>query len=178
MIKCKFCQSKTLTLVANASAGNIHRSALSKQPCASYYSGNLRPGSIFSCACAHTHRDWVCTLHAILRFAYNHMTYMIRFSRVLAVVYYFCFVAHSQRLVNLYWQWNCRNLCKVTAVYSGELRHETCPFYTRYTSISKINSECGNLKDQMKLDLCIYEALSYMYSAMETVFVGVAINYH
>ena len=30
----------------------------------------------------------------------------------------------------------------------------------------------------MKLDLRIYEALSYTYSTMETVFVSVAINYH
>ena len=35
----------------------------------------------------------------------------------------------------------------------------------------------GNLKDQMKLDLCICEALSYMHVTMETVFVGMAINY-
>ena len=41
-----------------------------------------------------------------------------------------------------------------------------------------MNSVYGNLKDQMKLDLCIYEALSYTYGTMETVFVGVAINYH
>ena len=34
--------------------------------------------------------------------------------------------------------------------------------------ISKINSVYGN-KDQMKLDLCIYEALSYMHGTMETV---------
>ena len=30
----------------------------------------------------------------------------------------------------------------------------------------------------MKLNLCIYEALSYTYGTKETVFVGVAINYH
>ena len=42
----------------------------------------------------------------------------------------------------------------------------------------KINSVYGNLKDQMKLDLCIYEALSSTYVTMETVYVGVAINYH
>ena len=41
------------------------------------------------------------------------------------------------------------------------LRHGTCHFNTRYTSISKINSVYGNLIDQMKLDLCKYEALSY-----------------
>ena len=28
----------------------------------------------------------------------------------------------------------------------------------------------------MKLDLCIYEALSYTYGTMETVYVGMAIN--
>jgi len=31
-----------------------------------------------------------------------------------------------------------------------------------FTGISKINSVYGNLKDQMKLDFCICEALSYM----------------
>lgn len=30
----------------------------------------------------------------------------------------------------------------------------------------------------MILDLCIYEAISYMHSAMKTVLVGMAINYH
>ena len=45
--------------------------------------------------------------------------------------------------------------------YSGELRHGTCHFYTMYTGISKIHSVHGNLKQQMKLDLCICEALSY-----------------
>ena len=34
------------------------------------------------------------------------------------------------------------------------------------------------IKDQMKLDLCICEALSYMHVTIETTFVGVAINYH
>ena len=63
-------------------------------------------------------------------------------------------------------------------LYSGELRHGTCHFYTRYTGISNINSVYGNLKDQMKLDLCVCEALSYTYSTMETIFVGMAINYH
>ena len=43
----------------------------------------------------------------------------------------------------------------------GNLRHGTCPFYTMYTGISKIHSVYGNLKHQMKLDLCICEALSY-----------------
>ena len=43
------------------------------------------------------------------------------------------------------------------------LRHGTSHFYTIYTGISKINSQYGNLKDQMKLDLCICEALSYTY---------------
>ena len=32
--------------------------------------------------------------------------------------------------------------------------------------------------DQMKLDLCICEALSYMHITIETAFVGMAINYH
>ena len=50
----------------------------------------------------------------------------------------------------------------IPASYSGELRHGTCHFYTMYTGISKIHSVYGNLKDQMKLDLCICEALSYM----------------
>ena len=44
---------------------------------------------------------------------------------------------------------------------SGALRHGTCHFYTIYTGISKISTVYGNLKDQMKLDLCICEALSY-----------------
>ena len=48
------------------------------------------------------------------------------------------------------------------STHSGELRHGTCHFYTIYTGISKISSVYGNLKDQMKLDLCICEALSYM----------------
>ena len=46
-------------------------------------------------------------------------------------------------------------------IFSGELRHGTYHFYTRYTGILKINSVYGNLKDQMKLDLYICEALSY-----------------
>ena len=45
--------------------------------------------------------------------------------------------------------------------YPRELRHGTCHFYTIYTGISKISSVYGNLKDQMKLDLCICEALRY-----------------
>ena len=40
----------------------------------------------------------------------------------------------------------------------------------------KINNVYGNLKDQMKLDLCICEALSYTQGTMETAFVGMAIN--
>ena len=40
----------------------------------------------------------------------------------------------------------------------------------------KIGNVFRNLKDQMKLDLCICEALSYMHVTMETTFVGVAIN--
>ena len=48
-------------------------------------------------------------------------------------------------------------------LYSDELRHGTCHFYTIYTGVLKINSVHGNIKDQMKLDLCtcICEALSY-----------------
>ena len=42
--------------------------------------------------------------------------------------------------------------------------------FTLYTGISKINSVYGNLKD---LDMCVCEALSYMYDTMETVYVGV-----
>ena len=41
----------------------------------------------------------------------------------------------------------------------------------------KISNVYGNLKDQMKLDLCICEVLSYKHITMETTFVGVAINY-
>ena len=52
-------------------------------------------------------------------------------------------------------------------------------FFTLGTQVfQKSMCVCGNLKDQMRLDLCIYEALSFMYITMETVFVGVAINYH
>ena len=40
------------------------------------------------------------------------------------------------------------------------------------------NNVYGNLKDQMKLNLCIFETLSYVHSTMETAFVGVAINYY
>ena len=42
----------------------------------------------------------------------------------------------------------------------------------------KISNIYRNLKDQMKLDLCICEALSYTHITLETAFVGVAINYH
>ena len=42
----------------------------------------------------------------------------------------------------------------------------------------KINNVHGNLKDQMKLDLCVCEALSYMHVTMETAIVRIAINYH
>ena len=41
----------------------------------------------------------------------------------------------------------------------------------------KISNVHRNLKDQMKLDLCMCEALSYMHVTIETAFVGVAINY-
>ena len=50
-------------------------------------------------------------------------------------------------------------------------------FFTLDTQVFiKINSVYGNLKDQMKL--CIYEAPSYMYGNMETIFVGMVINYY
>ena len=39
----------------------------------------------------------------------------------------------------------------------------------------KISNVYRNLKDQMKLDLCICEALSYMPVTIETTFVGVTI---
>ena len=42
----------------------------------------------------------------------------------------------------------------------------------------KISIVYRNLKDQMKLNLCICEALSYMHVTVETTFVGVAVNYH
>ena len=42
----------------------------------------------------------------------------------------------------------------------------------------KISNVYRNLKDQMKLDFCICEALSYMHVTIETTFEGVAINYH
>ena len=36
----------------------------------------------------------------------------------------------------------------------------------------------GNLKDEMKLDMCICEALNFLHGTMETAFLGMAINYH
>ena len=42
----------------------------------------------------------------------------------------------------------------------------------------KISNVYRNLNDQMKLDLCICEALSYTHVTIETAFVGMAINYH
>ena len=42
----------------------------------------------------------------------------------------------------------------------------------------KISSVYVNLKDQIKLDLCIYEALSYTHGTMETVLAGMTINQH
>ena len=42
----------------------------------------------------------------------------------------------------------------------------------------KISNVYRNLKDQMKLDLCICESLSRTHITIETAFVGVAINYH
>ena len=52
-------------------------------------------------------------------------------------------------------------LNRLVLSYSGELRHGTCHFCTRYTGISKINSGYRNPKDQIKLELYIDEALSY-----------------
>ena len=52
-------------------------------------------------------------------------------------------------------------------------------FFTLDTQVFiEINSVYGNVKDQMKLDLRIYESLSYTYGTMEIVLVGVTINYH
>ena len=42
----------------------------------------------------------------------------------------------------------------------------------------KISIVYRNLKDQMKLDLCLRETLSYTHVTIETAFVCVAINYH
>ena len=42
----------------------------------------------------------------------------------------------------------------------------------------KISNVYRSLKDQMKLDLCICEALSYTHVTIETAFVGLTINYH
>ena len=41
----------------------------------------------------------------------------------------------------------------------------------------KLNNVYGNPKHQMKPCLCIHETLSYSHITMETIFVGVAINY-
>ena len=59
---------------------------------------------------------------------------------------------------------------------SGELRHGTCSFALNTQVLIKINNVYVNLKSQMKLDLCIHEALSYTLGTMETAIVGVAIN--
>ena len=40
----------------------------------------------------------------------------------------------------------------------------------------KISNVYRSLNDQMKLDLCICEALSYMHVTIETAFVGMAIK--
>ena len=42
----------------------------------------------------------------------------------------------------------------------------------------KISNVYRNLKDQMKLDLWVCEALSYTHVTIETTLVGMAINYH
>ena len=42
----------------------------------------------------------------------------------------------------------------------------------------KISNVYRNLRGQIKLDLCIGEALSYMHITIETATVGMAINYH
>ena len=42
----------------------------------------------------------------------------------------------------------------------------------------KTSNVYRNLKGQMKLNLCIGEALSYTHITIETAFVGMAINYH
>ena len=47
---------------------------------------------------------------------------------------------------------------------SGGLRHGTCHFCTRYTCLTNVHR---NLKDQMKLDLCICEVLSYIHVTIE-----------
>jgi len=39
---------------------------------------------------------------------------------------------------------------------------------------NQINNVYGNLRDKMKFDLCIYEALNYTNITMETTFVGMA----
>ena len=45
-----------------------------------------------------------------------------------------------------------------------------------YTQV--FNDVYGHLKDQMKLDSCISEPLSYVLGAKESAFVDVAINYY
>ena len=69
-------------------------------------------------------------------------------------------------------------MVKVHFVCSGELGHRTCHFALDTQVFIKISNVYRNLKDQMKLNLCICEALSYMHVTIETAFVGVAINYH
>ena len=42
----------------------------------------------------------------------------------------------------------------------------------------KISNMYGNVKEQMKLDWCICEALNYAHIPMETTCVGTAVYYH
>ena len=66
----------------------------------------------------------------------------------------------------------------VSPLHSGELRHGTFLPYVDTQVFTKINNVYGKPKDQMKLDLCICETLSYMHITMETAFVSVGMNNH
>ena len=59
--------------------------------------------------------------------------------------------------------------------FSGELRHGQVIFALDTQVFIKISNVYRNLNDQMKLDSCIREALSYTHVTIEITFVGMAI---
>ena len=61
---------------------------------------------------------------------------------------------------------------------SGELRHGRVVFALDTQVFIRNSNVYRNPIDQMKLDLCIREALSYTHVTIETAFAGMAINYH
>ena len=61
-----------------------------------------------------------------------------------------------------------KSFCLSNANTNSGMGHEV------FALDNQINNVYGNLKDQMKLDLCIYEVLKYTHITMETAFVGMA----